>query len=162
MRDIYIMLVLSAISLPVFSQVPDISLKDTDGKSVNLKTTCLEGKPTVISFFATWCKPCLRELNAIADVYDEWQEQTGVRLIAVSLDRAQDEDKVRGLADGNNWDYTVLLDTDNSLKQLMHVQTVPHLFVVDCTGKIVEQHSGYTDGEEQQLFEILRKITCQK
>ncbi len=140
------------------AQVPNLTLRDINGKQVNVQQLCSNGKPTVLSFFATWCKPCLRELNAIADMYDEWQETTGVQLIAVSIDRAQDIEKVKPLVYGNNWDYVVLLDQNNDLMRQMQVQTVPHIFVINGVGKIVEQRNGYTDGEETNLYKILLKI----
>jgi len=140
------------------AQVPDLTLRDINGKAVNVQKLCTSGKPTIISFFATWCKPCLRELNAIADIYDDWQDAIGVQLIAVSIDRAQDVEKVKPLVYGNNWDYVVLLDAANDLMRQMQVQTVPHLFVIDGNGKIIEQHNGYTDGEESNLYKTLLKI----
>lgn len=160
MRKIFLVLILLTISvqMAVFAQVPDLTLRDINGKNVSIQKLCTSGKPVVISFFATWCKPCLRELNGIADVYEEWQEETGVELIAVSIDRAQDIEKVKPLVDGNNWEYTVLLDPDNELKRQMQVQTVPHVFVIDGKGKIIEQRNGYTDGQEKQLLQLLKTI----
>lgn len=157
-RIFTIIVAMTAFAAVISAQVPDLTLRDINGKQVNIQKLCNSDKPVIISFFATWCKPCLRELNAIADVYDDWKEQTGVQLIAVSIDRAQDIEKVKPLADGNDWDYIVLLDADNELKRLMQVQTVPHLFIINGKGKIVEQHSGYTDGEEKQLLQKLKAL----
>lgn len=95
----------------------------------------------------------MRELNAINDVYEEWQEEYGVQVVAVSIDRAQDQEKVKPLVDGNGWDFMVLLDADNEFKRAMQVQNIPHVFVVDKNGTIVEQHNGYVDGEESKLVE---------
>lgn len=157
-RIFTIIVAMTAFAAVISAQVPDLTLRDINGKQVNIQKLCNSGKPVIISFFATWCKPCLRELNAIADVYDDWKEQTGVQLIAVSIDRAQDIEKVKPLADGNDWDYIVLLDADNELKRLMQVKTVPHLFIINGKGKIVEQRSGYTDGEEKQLLQKLKAL----
>lgn len=135
------------------AQLPNITIKDINGKQVNMRQLSQSGKPMIISFFASWCKPCMRELNAINDVYEEWQEEYGVQVVAVSIDRAQDQEKVKPLVDGNGWDFMVLLDADNEFKRAMQVQNIPHVFVVDKNGTIVEQHNGYVDGEESKLVE---------
>lgn len=139
--------------------LPSVNLKDIDGKSVNTAELSNDGKPFVISFFATWCKPCLRELKTIAGVYDEWQEETGVKLIAVSIDEAQNAQKVKPLVNGFNWEYEVLLDPNGEFKRQMGVNDIPHVFVVDGEGNIVWNHQGYVDGGEEDILEQVVKLT---
>lgn len=134
------------------SEVPSVVLKNTDGKNVDTGKLTNDGRPIVLSFFATWCKPCLRELAAIDDVYEQWREDTGVRYILVSTDDAQNVQKVKPLVDGQGWEFEVLLDITGELKRLMQVQLLPHVFVIDGNGKIVYNHSGYTDGSENELY----------
>ena len=97
------------------AQLPSIQLKDINGKTIDTKTLSNDGKPFVISFFATWCKPCNRELKAIHEVYPDWQDETGMKLYAVSIDRAQDVNKVKPMVDSEGWEYEVLLDTNKDL-----------------------------------------------
>ena len=92
-------LVLCLFSTTVFAQLPSIQLKDLKGKTVDVSKLNNEGKPFVISFFATWCKPCNRELKAIHEFYPDWQEETGMKLIAISIDKAQNINKVKPLVD---------------------------------------------------------------
>ena len=148
-----------AVVQTVFAQLPQVTLKDINGKAVRLDTLSNGGKPIIIDFFATWCKPCNRELSAISEVYDQWQSETGVRLIAVSIDQAHHINKVKPLVDQLGWPYEVLLDPNSELKRALGVQLIPYTLIVDGNGKIVYKHSGYVDGEEDELLEEVKKIS---
>lgn len=150
--------VMLSLSLSASAQFPSVQLKDLEGKPVDAATLSNDGKPFVVSFFATWCKPCLRELKAIAEVYPDWQEETGMKLIAISVDEAQNAGKVRPLVDAKGWDYEVLLDTNGELKAALGIQSIPHLFIIDGNGKIVETKSGYTEGSEDHIIEKIREL----
>ena len=150
-----------AASSDVFAQLPAVTLKTIDGQSVRIDTISNDGKPFIIDFFATWCKPCQRELDAIAEVYDEWQEETGVKLIAVSIDQAQNVHKVKPLVSNHGWEYEVLLDTNEELKRAFGIQMIPYVMVVDGEGKVAYKHTGYTDGAEDELINKVRELIGQ-
>jgi peroxiredoxin len=139
-------------------QLPSVQLKDVAGKTINTSTLQNGNKPFVISFFADWCKPCLRELDAIHEVYAEWQEETGMKLIAISIDDAQNTYKVAPAINARGWEYEVLLDPNGDFKRAMGVNLIPAVFVVDGNGKIIHSRSGYTSGSEEQLIEEIRKL----
>lgn len=103
------------------AQLPSVTLKDINGKTVKTDTLSNNGKPFIIDFFATWCKPCNRELKAIHEVYPDWQEETGVKLIAVSIDQAQNINKVKPLVDEQGWEYEVLLDPNGDFKRALGI-----------------------------------------
>ena len=140
------------------AQLPAVTLKTIDGATVQTDTLANGGKPFIIDFFATWCKPCNRELSAIAEVYEEWQEETGVKIYAVSIDQAQNINKVKPLVDQNEWEYDVLLDPNSELLKALGGQMIPYVVVCDGNGKVVSKHSGYTDGAENELIEEIRKL----
>ena len=142
----------------VRAQLPAVVLKDLSGRSVKTDTLSNGGKPFVIDFFATWCKPCNRELDAIAEVYDEWREETGVKIFAVSIDQAQNIHKVKPLVDNHGWDYDVLLDSNSDMKRALGIQMIPYVLVCDGQGTIVYKHNGYADGDEQELLRVLRTL----
>ncbi|MDR2087661.1 MAG: TlpA family protein disulfide reductase [Dysgonamonadaceae bacterium] len=143
-------------------QLPSVQLKDINGKTVHTEKLNNEGKPFIISFFATWCKPCLRELEAINEVYEEWQEETGVKLIAVSIDDAQNSLKVGPDVKAKGWEYEVLLDPNGDFKRALGVNLIPAVFVIDKNGKITHSRTGYTNGSEEQLIEEVRKLIAEK
>lgn len=154
----YTLLLMLLFGFSASAQFPSVQLKTLDGEPVDAATLSNDGKPFVVSFFATWCKPCLRELKAISEVYPEWQEETGMKLIAISVDEAQNAGKVRPLVDALGWDYEVLLDSNSELKTALGIQSVPHLFIIDGNGKIVENRSGYTEGSEEHIIEKIRGL----
>lgn len=151
-------LMLVAFSFSAMAQLPKVTLKTIDGKTVQTDTLSNNGKPFIIDFFATWCKPCNRELNAIHEVYEDWQEETGVKIIAVSIDQAHNIQKVKPLVDEYGWDYEVLLDPNSDFKKALGIQMIPYTLIVDGQGNIVYKHNGYTEGVEEELIEKVREL----
>ena len=109
----------------------------------------------IISFWATWCKPCKAELNTIAEEYDDWVDETGVKLVAVSIDDARSSSRVEPYVNAQGWEYLVLNDPNSDLRRAMGVNNVPHTFLVDGAGKIVWDHNNYSPGDEEELYEKL-------
>ena len=138
--------------------LPVVNVKTLSGKSVSTSKLSNNGKPIIISFWATWCKPCVRELDAIAEVYEDWTDETGVKLVAVSIDNTRSAAKVGPFVNGKGWDYEVVLDPNRDFSRAMSVNTVPHTFVLNGKGDIVWQHTTYADGDEEELYEIVKKV----
>lgn len=158
MKKILFLLVLLMVGVTsAWAQLPQVTLKTMDGKAVRVDTLSNGGKPFIIDFFATWCKPCNRELDAISEVYADWQEETGVKIFAVSIDHAQNIHKVKPLVDNHGWEYDVLLDPNSDLRRAFGIQNIPYVLLVDGQGNIVYRHMGYTDGEETELIEKVRE-----
>ncbi len=143
------------------AQLPAVQLKNINGKVVQTDQLSNDGKPIIVCMFATWCKPCMRELKAIHEVYPDWQDETGVKLVAISIDEAQNASKVKPLADSEGWEYEVLLDPNNDFGRSLGVQMIPHMLIIDGNGQIAAQHSGYTDGSESEVIEQIRQLIAQ-
>ena len=158
MNKIFLSLSLSLFISIGYTQLPNINLKDVNGVTKNLSKFSNNWNPIIISFWATWCKPCKAELNTIAEEYDDWTDETGVKLIAVSIDDARSSTRVEPYINAQGWEYLVLLDPNGDLKRAMNVNNVPHTFLVDGNGKIVWDHNNYSPGDEEELYEELVKI----
>ncbi len=141
-------------------KIPSIKIKDLDGNMIDASTLDNGDKPVIVSFWAIWCKPCVRELNAINDQYVDWIEETGVKLVAISIDDTRNSGKVRPFIISQGWrDYEVYLDENSELRRALNVNNIPHTFLLDKDGKIVWQHNGYKPGDEDHLYELVEKLT---
>lgn len=140
-------------------KMPSVVLQDLEGNRINSSEISNDGNPIVISFWATWCKPCRLELNTIAEEYEDLQDETGVKLIAVSIDDERNKSKVRPVVDASGWEYDIWLDTNSDLKRAMGVNYPPQTFIIDGDGMIVYSHVGFVPGDEEDLYDELRKHT---
>ncbi|HIP35546.1 MAG TPA: TlpA family protein disulfide reductase, partial [Crocinitomix sp.] len=140
-------------------KLPSVNIKDMEGNAINTAKVTNDGKPIVISFWATWCKPCKLELNTIADEYEDWQEETGVKMIAVSIDDQRTVSAVKPTVNANGWEYDIWLDPNGDFKRAMGVNFVPHTFLLDGNGTIVYSHNNFVPGDEEELYEQILKIS---
>lgn len=148
----------TAILLTAQSSLPSVNIKTLDGKTVNINEFSNNGKITVVSFWATWCTPCKKELDAYAKKYEKWQEEFDMEIVAVTVDDQRALPRVKPLVAEKRWKFTILSDVKQDFQQAMSVQTIPHTYVVDKQGKIVYSHNGYLAGDEKKLEEKLRDL----
>lgn len=141
-----------------YNKIPSVDIKDLQGNPYNTSSITNDGNPIILSFWATWCKPCIKEMSAIADDYDDWVEETGVKMVAVSVDDARSSKMVEPLVNGKGWEYEVLLDPNGDFKRAMNVGLIPHTFLIDKDGNIVWQHTSFTEGSELELIKLVRKL----
>ncbi|MCF0205947.1 MAG: TlpA family protein disulfide reductase [Bacteroidales bacterium] len=160
MKKLVLALFALAICACAFSQeVPQVQLKDLKGKVVNSQDIIQnDGKPVLVCFFATWCKPCIKELTAFNEAYEEWAEETGVKILAISIDDARSTNSVAPFVNARGWEFEVYLDANGDFKRAMNVNTPPHSFLVDGKGNIVWQHISYLEGDEITTFEHIKQL----
>jgi cytochrome c biogenesis protein CcmG/thiol:disulfide interchange protein DsbE len=139
-------------------KIPVVIIKKLDGSKVSTATFTNNGKPIIISFWATWCKPCKKELDNILDDYADWQKETGVKIIAVSIDDARTSAKVITDVKTKGWPYEVYLDDNQDLKRAMNVNFVPYVMIIDGNGEIVWVHNSYAEGDEIKLYDNIKHL----
>ncbi|MDD2633068.1 MAG: TlpA disulfide reductase family protein [Bacteroidales bacterium] len=142
--------------------LPEVDIQTVQGEPFNTKQIHNDGKPVIITFWATWCKPCMKEHDAINEVYEDWVDETGVKLYAVSIDNARSSKRVLPTVNGRSWEFDVLLDPNGDLKRAMNVNIPPHTFILNGNGDVVWQHVGYLEGDEHEYIEIVKKIAAGK
>ena len=153
---VYLLIFTLSFNLIAQDNAPTSEIKTLDGNTTSLQKISEDNDLIVVSLWATWCVPCKNELDAINEVYTDWQDETDVKVYAVSVDDSRTVSRVKPMVNGKAWDFTILLDTNNDLKRELGASTVPLTLIIK-NGKIVFRHSGYTPGSEEELFEEIKK-----
>jgi thiol-disulfide isomerase/thioredoxin len=138
--------------------LPKMQIKTLSGETIQLEDISKDDQLVIISLWATWCVPCKNELDAISEVYDDWVEETNVKLYAISVDDSRTVKRVKPLISGKGWEYDILLDTNSELKRQLNAPTIPITLLVK-NNKILFRHSGYTPGAEDELYEKIKEFS---
>ncbi len=144
------------------TSLPPLFVKTPEGKEVKLTDYLKEGRPVVISFWATWCKPCTEELEAVSERFESWSKESDFKFIAISVDDSRSSSKVRSFVSGREWPFTVLLDSNQEIMKAMNVTSVPFTLILDRKGIVRYSHSGYIPGDENTLILEIKKISDEK
>ena len=139
---------------------PPASIEALDGGRVELGD--LLGKVVVISFWATWCRPCLQELPHMQRFLDTWGDQ-GLEVLAISTDQPDSFSQVRSIVRRNNWTMQILLDPEGSVTQLLNPRgNNPFTIIIDRNGRIVETHEGFSTGDEVHYEQVIQALLAEQ
>lgn len=167
MRKLFILMICMATFLSAFAQekpagnaarIPTVELKTIGGELMTTKEFYNGEHPFIVSLWATWCKPCMEELDAISLVYEDWVEEFGVTLYAVSIDDSRSASKVAPVVRAKGWDYVVLQDVNSDLKRALNVVDVPFLCIYNQYGEMVWSHTSYATGGEDEVYQVLKSL----
>ena len=159
MKQTLLLIITTLFSLHSMAQdLPTTTLTDINGHHTTFADMQPAGRPMIILFYATWCKPAINMLNTIGKQYATWQRTTGVKVVVVSIDKEADLDKLRTNMKQAPWCNDVIVDSKGDVKRAMAVQMIPHLFVVGPDGNIVKSHRGYSDGIDDLLLNTLKTL----
>lgn len=167
MKRLIVLAVVLFLGVTIYAQetterkkLPSVNIKTLDGQTFNTQDIYNDGNPILISFWALWCKPCKKEMDAYSENYEDWQDETGVKIYAVSIDDARSTAKVLPFVSGKGWEMEVLLDPNGDFKRAMNVNMIPHTFLLDGNGNIVYQHTSYYEGLEEEIYELVKKVAA--
>ncbi len=159
MKNLLIALFL-LIEITAYSQkkMPNISLSDIDSKKMSVTADFMEkDKIYIFSFWATWCTPCINELDEMNDLQEEWKKTLPIEIIAISTDDSRTQKRIKPLVNGKGWEYKILLDSNQELKRALGIVNIPYTVVVK-NGVILHIQNGYVPGSESELFEKLKTL----
>ena len=158
MKKFLVLLLFAGLNLFAQKQLPDLNLQSIEGKSVSLKNDFNEkNKLYIFSFWATWCVPCINELEAMNEVQADWKKELSLEIIAVSTDDSRTQKRVKPLVKGKGWSYNVLFDTNQDFKRALSIVNIPYTIVVK-NGHIVHIQNGFVPGSETELYNKLKTL----
>jgi thiol-disulfide isomerase/thioredoxin len=144
------------------SELPNTQIKDVNtGKKIAFNQTFEKGKVTVVSFWATWCVPCKKEINNVRRKMSDWKKEADFNYMTVSIDESRAEGLVRSYAKSQGWDFPYYQDANSDLKRSLNFQNVPFTVIVDKEGKVAWMHTGYEEGGENQVFDKVKELVAQ-
>lgn len=164
MKKILLAVACSFFALSSFAQeLPDTQIKDVNsGKKVAFNATFEKGKVTLVSFWATWCVPCKKEIKNITLKLPEWKKEADFNYVTVSIDEARAEGLVRTYALSQGWNFPFYIDANSDLKRSMSFQSVPYTIIIDKNGKVAFTHTGYEEGGEVEVFAKVKELAAAK
>ena len=144
-------------------ELPETQIKDVNsGKKMAFNQAFEKGKVTLVSFWATWCVPCKKEIKNISIKLPEWKKEADFNYITVSVDEARAEGLVRTYAISQGWNFPFYIDANSDLKRSLSFQSVPFTIIVDKNGKIAFTHTGYEEGGEADVFAKIKELVNAK
>ncbi|HTN46170.1 MAG TPA: TlpA disulfide reductase family protein [Flavipsychrobacter sp.] len=161
MKKLFATLASIVFTTAVFAQaeLPTTAIKDvSSGKKIAFNEAVEDGKVTVISFWATWCVPCKKEIKSIREKLGEWKKETDFNFMTISLDETRAEGLVRSYAKSQGWDFPYYIDANSDLKRSLNFQNVPFTVIIDKEGKVAYQHTGYEEGSENETYAKVKEF----
>jgi len=155
MRKLLSIIVIVLLQQSLEAQNFDFAIQTLDGKKTTLDQQLSKNGYTVISFWATWCKPCLEELTIFNDLYEEWKENYNTEIIALSQDNVRSADHLRSFVRVRDWEFPVFSDPNATAQRQLSFSSIPYLIVLDKDKKVVYKSTGYTAGSEEKIEAII-------
>jgi len=152
------------LSAATFAQeLPDTQIKDVNsGKKLPFNETFEKGKVTVISFWATWCVPCKKEIKNISLKLPAWKKEADFNYMTISIDEPRAEGLVRTYAIAQGWSFPYFIDLNQDLKRSLSFQSVPFTLIIEKNGKVAFSHTGYEEGGEAEVFAKVKELVAAK
>ena len=156
MKKLIIVFVFIFFSIGQSAKIPEFKLTDLKNRRVSFSDVKGE-RLTIIDFWATWCKPCVRAIPNLVELQKDYMDR-GVQVIGINVDSPRNTPKVKPFVRSLGVNYPILLDINGELSQQLQVSVLPTLFIADAEREIVFIHQGYRPGDDKILIEKINSL----
>ena len=157
-KSLFLLLLVSSLS---YSQknFPNLIVNNIDGTKLHLNELSTNNI-LLISYWATWCNPCIDELDTFNAMHDELKDVYHTKHIAISIDDSRSYSRIVPMVKGKNWNFEVATDINQKSKRLLNILVIPHTIIVH-KNKIIYEHTGFIEGDENLIINKLKVLNEQ-
>lgn len=141
----------------VGSRAPEFSVFAMTGSNRRISLKKLRGKVVVVDFWGTFCEPCKKSFPRLQELNEKYAA-SGLEIVAISEDEAEDKSKIAQFADAFGAKFTIAWDADKSAAKNYNPPTMPSSFVIDRNGHVRFEHVGYHDGDDLQIEKEVKRL----
>ena len=157
MKKLPLFVLIAILNFGLNAQSLDFEVNHLNGDKTILSKHLSKDGYTIISFWATWCKPCIEELNVFNDLYEDWQAEYGTEILAVSQDNVRSVDQLKSFVRVRDWQFPILSDVNGNAQRQFSFSRIPYLIILDKNKKIVYRSTGYVAGSEDKIETLISK-----
>jgi len=136
--------------------LPDLSVRLLDGKQVRLSALLEEG-PLLVSFWATWCAPCKKEMIFLEEFHQKYNENS-FRVLAISTDSPKSMSKVKSYIRAKKYTFLVGIDPNQDIAKKMNALLMPTTLILNKDRKVSWYHQGFIPGDEKEIEAQIRAV----
>ena len=136
--------------------LPDLSVRLLDGKQVRLSALLEEG-PLLVSFWATWCAPCKKEMIFLEEFHQKYNENS-FRVLAISTDSPKSMSKVKSYIRAKKYTFLVGIDPNQEIAKKMNALLMPTTLILSKDRKVSWYHQGFIPGDEKEIEAQIRTV----
>ncbi len=141
-------------------QTQSFSATTLDGQQFN--QDALKGQVTLITFWATWCGPCLQELPYFSKYYEKLSGK-GVNIVAIATDGPETAAQVTSLVKQRGFKFPVVHDASGAIANTLNPRgNNPFGLLIDKSGKVAYRHEGYAPGDEKKYLKGILSLLKEK
>ncbi len=138
--------------------LPEATVVDVLGNDVNIAAYVKNGKPALVTLWATWCGPCRMELNEIKSHYGKWKTEYGLEVVAINVDVPSMATRAIKMFETNEWNYTFMHDKNQELLTALKIQSIPYSVLIDGQGNIKSVQTGFYSGYAKDIETKLKNL----